>query len=103
MDGTIIASGPNAASADSQMGLVLAFERDGTIGGASNTISFKVQTSATAASRVEGPSFCQSTTVMFLAGRWTTGEAARLFIDDSFVVPSNVPAVRSGTTLIERG
>jgi hypothetical protein len=102
MDGTIFSSGPAAASADSQMGMVLAFERDGTVGGASNTISFKVQIGG-AASRVEGPSFCQDTEVMFLAGRWASGEAARLFIDDQFVTPSNVPAVRSGTTLIERG
>jgi hypothetical protein len=101
-DGTIFSSGPAAATGDGQMGCVLAFERDGTVGGASNTISFKVHTSG-GGTRVEGPSFCQDTEVMFLAGRWTSGEAAKLFINDSFAIPSSAGTARTGTTLIERG
>jgi hypothetical protein len=100
----IVLSGPDGATSDTERGLVLAYEVAASGAGAANTISFKIHTSA-GASRAEAPANSQpaANEIQYLAGVWQSGQAARLFVENAFVTPSNTPVVRTGTTLVERG
>lgn len=104
----VVAVSTPGTSGDNNAGLVLGFDNPGAVGGAASTIAFKLNTSASNVSRVEGEADIQDTGAIYLCGQWTSGQQAKLFVDRAngavsrFVTPSNTPQTLTGTTNLSR-
>jgi hypothetical protein len=101
MNRPIVAAGPATAPSVAALGLLLQYSTPAPHG-ATNTLRFKLQTSAGEV-LVEGPAGIQLNTLQNVVGIWQSGVVGKIFTDTKAVVPTFASPAVTGTTLVGRG